>query len=149
MTTDSECSVISHLPPVSGRGRDPRERSHNRRVMKCCEEEVGVSQGFKKRRNGKKCCPNILWAIFKHRNPLGVHGLVPSKPQEIQRPNVVNRVLYLKKWGLKLQWGMLTPEVFSNRKKKEMHFYSHFCLELAFCCWVDPVLQQYFTKCIS
>lgn len=54
--------------------------------MKCCDEEVGVSQGFKKGRNRKNCCPNILAAISKHRGPSGVHGSVPSKPQEIQRP---------------------------------------------------------------
>lgn len=57
-----------------------------RRLMKCCEEEVGISRGFKKRRNRKKCLSNILWTIIKHRSFLGVHGLGPYKAQEMQRP---------------------------------------------------------------
>lgn len=50
-----------------------------RRLMKCYEEEVGISQGFQKRRNRKKCLSNFLWTIFKHRSCLGVRGLGPYK----------------------------------------------------------------------
>lgn len=57
MTTDSGCSVISHLPTVRREAGIQEKGVINRRTVKCCEEEVGVSQGFKTRRIRKNVTP--------------------------------------------------------------------------------------------
>lgn len=57
MTTDSGCSVISHLPTVRGEAGIQEKGVISRGLMKCCEEEVGVSQGFKTRRIRKNVTP--------------------------------------------------------------------------------------------
>lgn len=65
MATDTGCSLISHLPTVRREAGIQEKGVINRRPVKCCEEGVGVSQGFKTRRIRKNVTPMSSEQLFQ------------------------------------------------------------------------------------